>query len=102
MMKPQTKQNRRTIHYVDHTLQRFLLVALVVLETVLAGAAIWALYLSLAEIVEADMYRVHLAQHQQVLPALLGEGMKVLGAMLLDQLAHHQRQQHQQAGRAEQ
>lgn len=86
-MNPQTKQNRRTIHYVDHTLQRFLLVALVVLETLLAGAAIWALYLALGEIVEADMYRIHLTQRHQILPALLSEGLKVLGAMLLVNVA---------------
>ena len=76
-------QNRRHIHYVDHTLQKWLLLALVVIEVVLVSLAIWALYKALGTIIDEDMYRVHYSASTQLLPLLIKEGSVVLGWMLL-------------------
>lgn len=76
-------KNRRHIHYVDHTLQKWLLVALVLLEAVLVSCAIWALYRALATIIDEEMYRIHYAGNRELLPLLIKEGAAVLGWMLL-------------------
>lgn len=67
---------------VDHTLQQVMLVALVVMETVIVSLAIWQLYLTLAESVEAGLYRVHFQGGVDMMSELVREGMPVLGAML--------------------
>lgn len=76
-------QSRRHIHHGDHTLQKWLLLALVVLEAVLVSLAIWTLYQALDTIIEEDMYRVHYSADTEVLSLLLKEGLVVLGWMLL-------------------
>lgn len=76
-------QNRRHIHYVDHTLQKWLLLALVVMEAILVSLAIWALYRALDTLIDEEMYRVHYSTDTQVLPLLIKEGSVVLGWMLL-------------------
>lgn len=85
-MNSAEKQNRRRIHYVDHTLQKWLLLALVVMETVLVSLAIWSLYKALNTIIDEDMYRVHYSGDTQLLPLLIREGSVVLGWMLLANL----------------
>lgn len=75
--------NRRHIHYVDHTLQKWLLLALVVMESVLVALAIWALYRALGTLIEEEMYRVHYSTPTRLLPVLIKEGAAVLGWMLL-------------------
>lgn len=79
-MKPNSVQNRRRIHYVDHVLQKWLLVALVVLETALTAAAIWALYRALGNIADDNMYRIHLSVDSGVWRRFLTEGVLILGA----------------------
>jgi hypothetical protein len=76
-------KNRRHIHYVDHTLQKWLLQALIVMETVLVALAIWALYRALDTIIDEEMYRIHYSGNTEVLPLLIKEGSIVLGWMLL-------------------
>jgi hypothetical protein len=78
-----TRQNRRHIHYVDHTLQKWLLQALIVMEGVLVSLAIWALYKALGTIIDHEMYRIHYSANTEVLPLLIKEGSVVLGWMLL-------------------
>lgn len=72
-------QERRRIHYIDHVLQKWMLVALIVLETVLTGAAIWGLYRVLGGIIDDNMYRIHLSA-DDTLHRFLIEGAKILAA----------------------
>lgn len=72
--------SRRRIIYVDHVLQKWLLVAMVVLETLLTAAAIYGLYLVLSDIIDDNLYRVHLADADSMLQRLLFEGALILGA----------------------
>jgi hypothetical protein len=78
-----SKHNRRHIHYVDHTLQKWLLQALIVMETVLVSLAIWGLYRTLGTIIDEEMYRIHYSGNSEILPLLIKEGAGVLGWMLL-------------------
>ena len=73
---------RRRLRIVDHTLQRSLLVALVLMEAVVVSAAIWALYRALGEIVDAATYRIHFHDAPPILGQLVAAGWRVLGAML--------------------
>ena len=82
-MNSPTHPNRRRIHYVDHRLQKWLLMALIVMEAVLVSLAIWALYRALDTLIDEEMYRVHYSTDTQVLPLLIKEGSAVLGWMLL-------------------
>lgn len=68
---------RRTV-YVDHNLQKWLLVALVVLECALTGLAIWGLYQALADIVDRYMYRVHFSGDDDMLRDFAIEGAMIL------------------------
>jgi hypothetical protein len=71
--------HRRKIHYVDETLQKFLLVGLVVLEAGLAGCLAWLMFLRLDRIVEDNLYRVHLADATPILSQLMHEAFVLLG-----------------------
>lgn len=77
-MKPISAQDRRTTLYVDHAVQKWLLAALVILECVLTGAAIWGLYVILGDLIERDLYRVHFSQEDDILRDFAIEGAKVL------------------------
>lgn len=79
-MTPTLPQDRRRIHYVDHILQKWLLVALVVLETALTGLAIWGLYRVLGDIIDDNMYRIHFSPDDNMLHRFLIEGAKILAA----------------------
>lgn len=69
---------RRYIHYVDHHIQKWLLVALVVMECALIGLAIWALHGALSDLVEENMYRIHFSEEPELLPRFLAKGVKIL------------------------
>lgn len=70
-------ERRRTV-YIDHILQKWLLVALVLLECALTGLAIWGLYLALGDIIERNMYRVHFSPDDDMLRDFAIEGAKIL------------------------
>lgn len=74
----QQKIIKRRIVYVDHSVQRWLLIALVTLEIVLVSGALWLLYLQLVSTVEANLYRAHAASRPNIYPlikvALVGLG----------------------------
>lgn len=72
----------RNARMLDHTLQRSLLVALVVMEMLLVVLAMWALYRALGRIIDENMYRIHFSHNVKVLELLVEEGMPILGAML--------------------
>lgn len=73
-------QERRRIHYIDHVLQKWLLLALVALEAALTGAAIWGLYRVLGGIIDDNMYRIHFSADEDTLRRFLIEGAKILAA----------------------
>lgn len=77
-MNTNFSQDRRSILYVDHTLQKWLLVAMVVLETALTAFAIWGLYRALGAIIDDNLYRIHLPENDSTLHRFLIEGAKVL------------------------
>lgn len=70
---------RRRLHYVDRSVQRSLLIAMVVLEAVPVAASIWLVYWRLSGLIEESLYRVHLTSAGPALPILAHEGFSVLG-----------------------
>lgn len=62
--------HRRKIHYVDETLQKSLLIGLVLLEAGLAGLMAWMMFQQLNQIVESNLYRVHLANSGSIVSQL--------------------------------
>lgn len=82
-MNTAARAERRRLRLVDHGLQKSLLVALVVMETLMVAVAIWTLYQALGRVVDDNMYRVHFSGSVNVLSLLVSEGMPVLGYMLL-------------------
>lgn len=74
---------RRKIHYVDESLQKFLLVGLVLMEVMLAAGLSWLMWRHLNQIVEANLYRVHLADAVPILTQLAQEALFLLGMFFL-------------------
>ena len=60
-MSTPAKQNliKRRIIYVDASVQKWLLVALVLLEIILISGALWLLYVQMINTIEANLYRAH-------------------------------------------
>jgi hypothetical protein len=73
----------RKIKYIDHVLQKWLLVALVVLEIVVLSAAGAFLYVRLNAIVDASLYRIHFAGQPSMFSLLLSESLQIVGALIL-------------------
>jgi hypothetical protein len=71
--------HRRKIHFVDETLQKFLLIGLVLLETGLAAGLTWLMFSRLNQIIEDNLYRVHLADGVPILAQLMHEALILLG-----------------------
>jgi len=82
-MKPQTliskTHHQRKIYYVDEALQKFLLIGLVVLEAGLAAVLAWMMFRHLNQVVEDNLYRVHLADNVPILTQLMHEALILLG-----------------------
>ena len=74
--------NRRRVRLVDDDIQKTLLVALVLMETIGVAIAIWMLYRALGEIVDENTYRIHFAEGASILSKLSREGLRVFGVML--------------------
>jgi len=72
--------DRRRTHYVDHILQKWLLLALVLLECTLTALAIWGLYRVLGDLVEDNMYRIHFSPDDNMLRDFAIAGAKILAA----------------------
>ena len=77
-----TRDHRRKIHYIDHALQKWLLIALVILEMLILCAAGAVLYFDLNAIVDANLYRVHLQGQPTMFAALLKESLQILAALV--------------------
>lgn len=82
-MNSQRKNNLRRIHYLDNSIQKWLLVALVTMEVMLIVVAMWMLNKALSDVIDQQMYQVHLSDKQSVFSHLLNEGMKILGVVFL-------------------
>lgn len=80
MMNTPAKQNwiKRRIIYVDASVQKWLLVALVILEIMLISGALWLLYVQMITTIEANLYRAHSVGKPNIYPllkvALIGLG----------------------------
>ena len=70
--------HQRKIHYVDETIQKFLLIGLVVLEAGLAAGLAWMMSQQLNQIIEENLYRVHLAAAVPILTQLMHEAERLL------------------------
>jgi hypothetical protein len=76
------KPHQRKIHYIDHVLQKWLLIALVVLEAVVLSVAGVILYIRLNDIIEESLYRIHFAGQTSMLSALLTESLLIIGGLV--------------------
>lgn len=74
--------HHRKLHYVDHALQKWLLIALVILEVLILAAAGAVLYFRLHGVVEDSLYRVHLAGQPPMLTVLLKESLVILAGLV--------------------
>ena len=78
-----TGNYHRHIHYLDHRIQQWLLIALVTMEVLLVAISMWVLYGTLSNVIDQELYHVHFSGHSSVFTPLLNEGMKILGVVLL-------------------
>ncbi len=70
---------RRQTHYVGERLQTFLLLALVLLEVALVAGLSWLMWRHLTQIIDDNLYRVHLDHSPSILSLLLREATVLLG-----------------------
>lgn len=75
--------HRRAIHYVDKSLQQWLLAALVILEAGLVAGMVWLMHWRLSQIIEENLYRVHLVKVAPLLNQLMQETPFLLGIFIL-------------------
>lgn len=82
-MSPTPSQpHERSTHYIDQALQKWFLVALVILEVpILAGAGA-ILYFRLNAVVEKSLYRVHLTGQPSMLSVLLKDSLKIVAGLI--------------------
>lgn len=83
---PHPVVHRRRIHYVDHVLQKWLVLALVALEIGLVAAMVWAMNLRLGQAIDENLYRVHLARATPILQQLWQEAALLLGIFIVANL----------------
>lgn len=70
---------RRRLHYVDSSIQRSLLIAMVALEVSLVAASIGFAYWRMLQLIDESMYRMHLVQAGPTWMLFAGEAFWVLG-----------------------
>ena len=76
---PSRPAYRRRLYFVDRSIQLSLLVAIVMLEVILVAASIWLVYWQLNQVIEENLYRVHLVQGGSLFAQLAEKGLGVLG-----------------------
>lgn len=79
---PPIQPHQRKIHYVDQTLQKWLLIALILLEVLILAVAGAVLYFRLDAAVEESLYRVHLADQPTMLTVLLKESLAIVAGLI--------------------
>ena len=77
-----TVMHRRHIQYVDAVLQKWLMVALIVLEVALIVGGLFVLHNELSAIIEENLYRVHQPANQAVLDVLLTPLLTIMGGLV--------------------
>ncbi len=70
---------RRRIRYVDGTVQKLLLLGLVLLEALLAAGLVWWMWHHLNQVIDDSLYRVHLAEAVPILTQLTQETLFLSG-----------------------
>ena len=73
---------KRRIVYVDEKIQKGLLVALIALEVLLVAGTLLVLYVQMGEVVDANLYRVHLSGEPDIYPLLLKTGLIGIAALV--------------------
>jgi len=84
MMVPDTgalhrPSHQRHVHYVDRSIQRSLLLAMVTLEVTLVAASIGFAYWRIIELIDASMYRMNVTQTAPTMMLFAEEGLWVMG-----------------------
>ena len=79
---PPGAPHSRKIHYIDHVLQKRMLIALVVLEVIVLSAAGSILYWRLSQIVDDSVYRIHFDGQPSMFSILLKESLWVLAGLV--------------------
>jgi hypothetical protein len=79
---PMSHNHQRKIKYIDHVLQKWLLIALVVLEVLVLSVAGAILYVRLNAIVDESLYRIHFAGQHSMFAALLNESLRIIGGLI--------------------
>jgi len=72
----------RKIHYIDHVLQKWMLIGLVVLEVIVLSAAWAILFWRLSQIVDDSVYRIHFGAQPSMFSVLLKESLWVLAGLV--------------------
>ena len=75
-------RHRRHIHYVDKSLQKWLLVGLVIVEAGLVAAMVRLMHWRLSRIIEENLYRVRPAKAAPLLNQLMQEAPLLLGIFM--------------------
>jgi len=75
--------HQRRIHYVDESIQKGLLVGLVLLEMALAAGLAWLMYRHLSAVVEDNLYIIHMAEAKPLATELLHAALKLFGLFVL-------------------
>ena len=81
-----SQPRQRKIHYIDQDLQKWLLIALVVLEVVILSVAGAVLYARLNIVVEESLYRIHFTSRPSMFSILLKESLPILAGMVVANL----------------
>lgn len=80
---PAGHSHDRKVKYIDHAIQKWLLIALVVLELTVLSVAGAVLYFRLNAIVEENLYRIHFDNQHSMLSVLLVESLWIIGGMIV-------------------
>lgn len=81
LSQQQNWHHNRKIHYIDHQLQKQLVIALVVLEVTLLSIAGFILYVRLNAIVDENLYRIHFSGQPAMFSVLLKESLQIMGGL---------------------
>jgi hypothetical protein len=74
---------RRRLRYVDSSVQKSLILAMVAFEIILVAVASGFLYWRLSGLIEEQLYRVHLVQTSSILKQVANDGLVVLAVFAL-------------------
>ena len=74
--------HHRKIKYIDHVLQKWLLIALVVLEMMVLSVAGVILYVRLNTIIDESLYRIHFGGQSSMFLVLLSESLRIIGGLI--------------------